>query len=452
MNYKDPLVLILNITVIFVLILLILPTLLNKREKMGVRISFSLIFFVVIVNCTSNLLIFYFEKYNMLGLHFIFYSIPFLFGPAIYYYVKGINDSEIKNLKPHLIIPIIILVFGIIYNFLPAIEKNKIIGEMATGVYLPYNITNTLIILIPQYYFYQSKIFLKNLKINENDPLFSQKLIKKKWANEFTNYMIFSVFSFLIIVIIATFILEIPQMYMDLVGMPLYFPIIYALIAVRSNMISKDLEMQYVLSKVEQETKLNEQRLNISRDLHDNIGAYANSLIAKLDFISTSDKTSNNNQISDLKENANQILSLLRQTIWVLNNDEISAESAFDYIKQYALKTFNHTKISVSFKENINQNHTLDSKTANNIFRIVQEACQNILKHSEATVVQISMVSQNKIEILITDNGIGFSENNTPESHGLKNMKHRALESGLKLEVQSESTKGTNIRIALFKS
>ena len=87
MNYKDPVVLILNITVILVLILLILPTLLNKKEKMRVRISFSVIFLIVIVNCIGNLLIFYFENYHLLGLHFALMGVPFLFGPAIYFYV-----------------------------------------------------------------------------------------------------------------------------------------------------------------------------------------------------------------------------------------------------------------------------------------------------------------------------------------------------------------------------
>jgi signal transduction histidine kinase len=445
MNYKDPLVLILNITVIVVLILLILPTLLNKKEKIGIRISFSVIFLIVIVNCIGNLMIFYFENYRLFWLHFALMSVPFLFGPAIFFYIKEINGSKIKNLVPHLIIPGITFIIGILYNFLPQEEKIVIINEMSVGLYLPYNLVNTIVIIVPLYYFAKSKIWLKKLKLDSQDNFYAQKKIQKNWANEFLNYMIFSLFSFLIIVIIATYILHIPQMYLDLIGMPIYFPVIYSIVAVRSNMISKDLEMQYVLSKSESEVKLNEQRTNISRDLHDNIGAYANSLISKIDYISTSEKNYNTEQINDLKENAENILSLLRQTIWVLNNDEIALESSFDYIKQYALKIFKNTNIKVSFEENIGENKILTSSQASNIFRIIQESCQNIMKHSKANKVKISIFSMNHFRICVEDNGVGFVEKKCADCYGLKNMEERAKNIGIILKIESIIDQGTKI-------
>ena len=58
-NFQDPWVLVLNITVIVILTLLIIPTLLNSREKLGVRLSFSAIFMIVAVNCLANLALFY---------------------------------------------------------------------------------------------------------------------------------------------------------------------------------------------------------------------------------------------------------------------------------------------------------------------------------------------------------------------------------------------------------
>ena len=293
----------------------------------------------------------------------------------------------------------------------------------------------------------KSKIWLKKLKLDSQDHLYTRKKIQKNWANEFLNYMIFSLFSFLIIVIVATYILNIPQMYLDLIGMPIYFPVLYSIVAIRSNMISKDLEMQYVLSKSESEIKLNEQRINISRDLHDNLGAYANSLISKIDYISTSEKNYNTDQINDLKENAENILSLLRQTIWVLNNDEIALESSFDYIKQYALKIFKNTNIKVNFEENIVENKILSSSEASNIFRIIQESCQNIMKHSNASKVKISIFSSNHFGICIEDNGVGFVEKKCTDCYGLKNMQERAKNIGMILKIESIIDQGTKITI-----
>ena len=447
MNYKDPLVLILNLTVILVLFLLILPTLLNKKEKIGVRVSFSIIFFIVIVNCTGNLIIFYFENYSLLPLHFALMCIPFLFGPAIYFYIREINDSHITNLIPHLIIPFIALFGALLYNFWSPEEKNNVIKQMSAGSYLPYNIVNTAVIIVPLYYFVKSKIWLKNFKLNPQDIFYAQKRIRKNWANEFLNYMIFSMFSFLIIVVITSYFMHIPQMYLDLIGMPIYFPFIYSVVAVRNNMISKELEMNYVLAKSENEVKLNEQRINISRDLHDNIGAYANSLISKIDHISTSDENINTHQIKDLKENAESILSLLRQTIWVLNNDEIGAESSFDYVKQYALKIFKNTNIKVVFEENIEINKILSAAEASNIFRIIQEACQNIMKHSKADKVKIGIISNDYFAISVEDNGIGFTQNNSGDSYGLKNMQQRAKDIGMFLKIEKINESGTKITI-----
>ena len=447
MNYKDPVVLILNITVILVLILLILPTLLNKKEKMRVRISFSVIFLIVIVNCTGNLLIFYFENYHLLGLHFALMGVPFLFGPAIYFYVKEINDTHVKNVVPHIIIPIIAFLGGILYNFCSPEEKISIMKQMAAGSYLPYNSVNTAVIIIPLYYFVKSKIWLKKFHLNPNDPFYVQKRIRKNWANEFLNYMIFSLFSFLIIATIATYLFHVPQMYLDLIGMPIYFPFIYSVVAVRNNMISKELEMNYVLAKSENDKKLNEQRIDISRDLHDNIGAYANSLIAKIDHISTSDKQLNSNQIKDLKANAENILSLLRQTIWVLNNDKIAAESSFDYVKQYALNIFKNTNIKVSFEENIVTNKILSTTEASNIFRIIQEACQNIMKHSHANKVKISIISTDYFEISVEDNGVGFTKNNAVDSYGLNNMEERSRNIGMFFTIENLKGNGTKITV-----
>src|SRR5690606_34004361 len=138
--------------------------------------------------------------------------------------------------------------------------------------------------------FYFSKRYLRRLHIQPADPLAVLQKIKIQWSHEFINLLLFCVFSFLVIMIVATYFYQVPQPYLDLIGMPIYFPLIYAVIAVRSNMISKQLEMQYAVSKAEEDNRLRDQRIAISRDLHDNIGAYATSLISKIDYLALEEK------------------------------------------------------------------------------------------------------------------------------------------------------------------
>lgn len=443
-DYKDPLVLTLNVTVIIILTLLILPTMLSTKEKLGVRVSYSVIFLVVIINCIGNLILFYYQDVRFFDLHFLLLFIPFLFGPCIYFYIVLSNEGTVKNINYHFIIPVLIILFCFYHILLPDTKKAEIIQQVVTTQYIPYSILNTLIMGIPLYYFYISKKWLKNYKISPSDPLYLQKTTRKKWTNEFLNILMFSVFSFFIFVILATYFYKIPQPYLDLIGMPIYFPFIYAFVAVRSNMISKELEYQYALVKSENETKIREQRIAISRDLHDNIGAYANSLISKLEYLS-SQNSNEKSELNDLKENAESILSLLHQTIWVLNNDEMSVESFYDYLKQYALKSFRHLPVEIEFQEKILNNKVIPTEISINLFRIFQEILQNIMKHSKATKIKITAESKNFFEIKVEDNGIGFNHEQKQEGFGIRNMIQRARKINYSIEIKSTRNSGTVI-------
>ena len=289
-NFQDPWVLVLNITVIVILTLLIIPTLLNTKEKLGVRLSFSAIFIIVAVNCLANLALFYTQDVAYFDFLFLQAFIPLLFGPAIYFYVLLNNGGAIKRPWIHFIIPFLAILYGIYHVQMDGGDKMRIFQEVNEAQNLSYNILNTLVMSIPLIYFYFSKRYLRRLHIQPADPLAMLQKIKIQWSHEFINLLLFCVFSFLVIMIVATYFYQVPQPYLDLIGMPIYFPLIYAVIAVRSNMISKQLEMQYAVSKAEEDNRLRDQRIAISRDLHDNIGAYATSLISKIEYFAVEEK------------------------------------------------------------------------------------------------------------------------------------------------------------------
>ena len=83
--------------------------------------------------------------------------------------------------------------------------------------------------------------------------------------------------------------------------------------------------------------------------------------------------------------------------------------------------------------------------------RIIQESLRNIYKHSDANTVRIMLrqTGEEAYEVLIEDDGIGFSEkpaNSTAGEHvGLKIMKERARRFGGSLEIESEPGEGTRV-------
>ena len=63
----------------------------------------------------------------------------------------------------------------------------------------------------------------------------------------------------------------------------------------------------------------------------------------------------------------------------------------------------------IIFEENIKNNRKIDPASGSEIFRILQEALQNIHKHAQATRVEVNVISNDKMIFYIKDNGKGFN-------------------------------------------
>ena len=85
------------------------------------------------------------------------------------------------------------------------------------------------------------------------------------------------------------------------------------------------------------------------------------------------------------------------------------------------------------------------------IYRIIQEAIQNVIKHANAKEcrIEITNIDNKELQLTIEDNGVGFDSNKKEnEGIGLKNMEERAKTLNSKLKVTSDLGKGTKIEVA----
>lgn len=98
-------------------------------------------------------------------------------------------------------------------------------------------------------------------------------------------------------------------------------------------------------------------------------------------------------------------------------------------------------------------NQILSSETALNAFRVIQEAIQNVLKHSRASKITIVIKEDSSaISVQITDNGIGFIQQFAPEGMqhlGLFNMRNRVENLSGKFELVSKVGEGTAVEFTL---
>lgn len=222
----------------------------------------------------------------------------------------------------------------------------------------------------------------------------------------------------------------------------------------RNTQLKKEAQLKEALLKIETQNKLQEQRLQISRDLHDNIGSQLTFIISSIDNLKYFDLAkeklvSKFDNISGFTKNT---ITELRDTIWAMNKNTISVEDLqiriANFIDNAKLAT-QHISFDFSIDKSVVAIHEFSSIEGINIYRIIQEAVNNSIKYAQASQIQIELKQESDtLFFLISDNGIGFSETEIEMGNGLQNMRKRAVELKAELKIESEKGKGTCITIA----
>jgi len=202
---------------------------------------------------------------------------------------------------------------------------------------------------------------------------------------------------------------------------------------------------------LEMERKIHLERERISRDLHDNIGAQITYFVSTLDFLSFRlDQQSleqNRHLLGELGNNARNTMQQLRETIWAINKEQFTAEEFVQRLRSYLGRQTSSAGIAHDFQFEGDAQAWLQPGQVLNLFRIVQEAVNNALKHAGAKSIGVRLqLDGKKLSLSIRDDGAGFSGQESPEGHfGLSNMKQRAEELGGKLLITSVRGEGTVI-------
>ncbi len=199
--------------------------------------------------------------------------------------------------------------------------------------------------------------------------------------------------------------------------------------------------------KAEIEQQLYKERERISRDLHDHLGTYAAAIKSNIVQLEKNEPKINSS-IKQLKENAEDMVNALRETIWVMQYEHISITSLSDRLKNLVNRIApNYPSVFFDIKEEIQTEKLLSPGVSIHLLRILQEILTNSLKHSNCSKIEISIKVNDTINIALIDNGIGFDINNNASGYGLQNIQERALESGLKVTIDSAMNVGTTVYI-----
>ncbi len=204
-------------------------------------------------------------------------------------------------------------------------------------------------------------------------------------------------------------------------------------------------------------SKLQNQRLQISRDLHDNIGSQLTFVISSIDNLKYIPKNSNaemQNKLTEINNFVRNTISQLRDTIWAMNKNEIPYEDFQGRILALIEKgKLVSNNCHLRFQSTIKTNIIFTSIIGINLFRIIQEALNNALKYAEASEISV-FVEENSQNIIIKiiDNGIGFDLKLVELGNGLENMQKRTDDINGQIIINSKISLGTEIKIICSKN
>ena len=192
------------------------------------------------------------------------------------------------------------------------------------------------------------------------------------------------------------------------------------------------------------------ERKRIAREIHDSIGQTLaaikfglESKLSQMGAAAPPPGVSIENIISLAQngiEESRRIQMDLRPSIL----DDLGILATIGWFNREFQKVYSH--ISVERQISVEENEIPDSlKTV--LFRVIQEAMNNIAKHSKADLVRLSLrKTESRIELTIQDNGAGFNLENIKQGLGLTSMRERTELSGGTFEVQSTVGTGTIIK------
>jgi signal transduction histidine kinase len=129
----------------------------------------------------------------------------------------------------------------------------------------------------------------------------------------------------------------------------------------------------------------------------------------------------------------------MNEIVWALNERFDSLHDLISFSRAYAAEYISHHEIQFKFESEVTLNKKLNGEVRRNLFLVIKESLHNIVKHAEASQIEISFQLAHQLRITIRDNGKGFNTDEIrPFANGISNMKKRMEDIGGNFNVSNK--------------
>jgi signal transduction histidine kinase len=195
-----------------------------------------------------------------------------------------------------------------------------------------------------------------------------------------------------------------------------------------------------------------EERLHLSRELHDESGQLLAALMVQLGLLEREGQKpdSLHGHVMELKRFASEIQSNLHRLAMNLRPASLDHMGLVPALEQYVKDFIQQVQLKVEFESVGMQSRRLPNDMETALFRIAQESLTNVVLHAQAFRVDLLLTCRNnQVVLIVEDDGVGFiPADSTGLDHlGLFGMHERIEMLGGKLTVESSPGKGTMVRV-----
>lgn len=202
--------------------------------------------------------------------------------------------------------------------------------------------------------------------------------------------------------------------------------------------------------RIRQIKKIYSIRTQISRDLHDDIGASLSSIhiystIAEEEIQHDPEKAKT--FLQQINVNSRQVMEDISDIVWANRLQHEHHASLDARIKNYGYDLLSQKNMACTYRIDPEaEQRVTNPETRRNILMIIKEALNNMAKYSEASHAEIELfLKGNDLWLRISDNGCGFNPEQRNGGNGLEHMRKRAEDLGGSLTITSQPGKGTMI-------
>ncbi|MEJ8817536.1 sensor histidine kinase [Lacibacter sp. H407] len=204
-------------------------------------------------------------------------------------------------------------------------------------------------------------------------------------------------------------------------------------------------KLKHKLNELKKQAQLDKERLRISREMHDDIGAGLTQIILMSESAKSKSAGNGDKELEGIADASRKLVSNMSEIIWSLHPENKTLDQLFAYLREQMHKLLEYSGIEYSIHFPGDADHIfLNNEQRRNLLLVVKEIVHNAVKYSGAKQVSVNAsLREQVLHFEINDNGTGFDTEKKYSGNGLKNIHARISELQGSLNVESNGDSGT---------